>query len=95
MVQGSIWENFARLILEAAYEATFYAAVKNLEKGGSPRLFLTLVGGGVFGNEVSWILDAIRISVEKFRNVPLDVRIVSYGKSDPKVAGFIQCHNCF
>ncbi|WP_277111525.1 hypothetical protein [Chryseobacterium taklimakanense] len=94
VIQGRIWENFARLILEAAYEATFYAAVKNLEKGGSPRLFLTLVGGGVFGNEESWILDAIRISVEKFRNVPLDVRIVSYGKSDPKVAGFIQGHNC-
>ena len=95
MIQGRIWENFARLILEAAYEATFYAAVKNLEKGGSPRLFLTLVGGGIFGNDVSWILDAIRISVEKFRNVPLDVRIVSYGKSDPKVADFIQCYNCF
>lgn len=69
--------------------------LKNLEKGGSPRLFLTLVGGGVFGNEVSWILDAIKISVEKFRNVPLDVRIVSYGNSDRRVADFIQCHNCF
>ncbi|WP_312763649.1 hypothetical protein [Epilithonimonas sp.] len=55
----------------------------------------TAFNPGVFGNEASWILDAIRISVEKFRNVPLDVRIVSYGKSDPKVADFIQGHNCF
>ncbi|WP_312196134.1 hypothetical protein [Epilithonimonas vandammei] len=58
-------------------------------------IFNEIIIHGVFGNEVSWILDAFRISVEKFRNVPLDVRIVSYGNTDPKVANFIECYNCF
>ena len=73
------WEAFARLVLEATYEATFYAALLNLEKTGNNKLFLTLVGGGAFGNEENWILDAIEKSILKFQNVPLDVCFVSYG----------------
>lgn len=82
------WEPFARLILNATYEATFRVAIQNFEKTQCPKLFLTLVGGGVFGNELSWILDAIRLSCMKFRNIPLDVRIVSYGRSIPVVDSF-------
>lgn len=76
------WEQFARLILEATYEATFYAAAINLERTGNNQLFLTLVGGGVFQNKVEWILDAIKKSVQKFRNCPLEVKVVSYQKSN-------------
>ena len=83
------WESFARIILEATYEATFYAALINLQNGGSNRLFLTLVGGGVFGNKTEWILDAIKISVLKFKNTDLDVRIVSYGQSNEMVRKMI------
>ncbi|MGE5355936.1 MAG: hypothetical protein ACM3PT_06820 [Deltaproteobacteria bacterium] len=83
------WEPFARLILEASYEAIFYAALKNYEKTGNRSLFLTLVGGGAFGNKLSWILDAIAKSVNKFKNTPLDVRIVSYGRSKLEVNEFI------
>ena len=42
------WESFARLVLEAAYEATFHAAVLNAAAGGSNRVFLTLLGGGAY-----------------------------------------------
>ena len=45
-----LWEEFARLILEATYEATLCAALLNSSKTGSNKVFLTLVGGGVFGN---------------------------------------------
>ncbi|MBP3840445.1 MAG: hypothetical protein J6D35_05755 [Chryseobacterium sp.] len=83
------WESFAKIILEATYEATFYAALINLENGGSNRLLLTLVGGGVFGNKTEWILDAIKKSVQKFRNTDLDVRIVSYGQSNVMVRKMI------
>lgn len=76
------WESFARLILEATYEATLYAGLINYEKNNSNKVFLTLVGGGAFGNEEYWILESLKIAIDKFRNTPLDVKIVSYGRSN-------------
>ncbi len=88
-VHSAYWESFARLVLEATYEATFYAALKNYERTGSDKLFLTLVGGGAFGNDFNWIFDAIEHSIRKFSHVPLDVQIVSYGHSHPGVRAFV------
>ena len=39
------WSSFARLVLEAAYEATFLAALLNSMKTGNRRLYLTWLGG--------------------------------------------------
>ena len=79
------WEPFARLALEAAYEATLLVA---LEVEGP--LFLTLLGGGVFGNETAWILDALARALELFADRDLDVRIVSYGAQNPALTGLLQ-----
>lgn len=76
------WESFARVILEATYEATLYAAMTNLEKNKSNKVFLTLVGGGAFGNEINWILDSLCKALDKFKDIPLDVKVVSYGRSN-------------
>lgn len=89
-VASVYWESFAKLILEATYDAVFYAALANYERTGNQQLFLTLVGGGAFGNELPWILDAIAQTVTKFRNTPLKVNIVSYGRSDKKVKTFAE-----
>jgi hypothetical protein len=89
-VNIDLWEDFARLILEASYECTFYAALKNYERTGSRKLFLTLVGGGVFGNKLSWIFNAIEKAVIKFRHTPIDVHIVSYGSSNLAVGAFVE-----
>lgn len=83
------WEAFSRFVLEATYEATFYAALQNFKKTGNKRLFLTLVGGGVFGNKSEWIFDAIGLALSRFAKVPLDVKIVSYGASNSQVQDFI------
>lgn len=83
------WETFAKLILEGTYEATFYAALQNYEETGNKNLFLTLVGGGVFGNPIDWILEAIGKSIIKFKSTPLEVKIVSYGGSKEKVRNFL------
>mgnify|MGYP005989902369 CR=1 FL=1 len=83
------WEQYARLILEATYEATFHAAMINLEKTGNNKVFLTLVGGGAFGNELDWILDSIEMAIKKFKSFPLDVKIVSYERSNNKVQNLI------
>ena len=83
-------EKFAQLILDATYQATFYAALINYEKTGNSKLFLTLVGGGVFGNKIEWIISAIKKSIYKFWKTPLDVKIISYGNSKTLVQNLIE-----
>ncbi len=74
------WEKLSRLILEATYEATMYAAVMNAQRHnyeeGSNRVFLTRVGGGDFGNAESWIDDAIKKVLGDFKDSGLIVQVV-------------------
>jgi hypothetical protein len=79
-VPRSNWEAFARLILEAAYEATMLAAVEQVAASGSSTVLLTRLGGGVFGNDDAWIDDAIVRSLGIVEYAGLDVRLVSYGR---------------
>jgi len=84
------WEDFATLVLEASYEATLWAAVLAAHRhggaGGSRRVFLTCLGGGVFGNSMDWIALAMRRAFERFRDFDLDIRIVTYaGRIDPRL----------
>lgn len=88
-IPKSQWVHFARLILDATYEATFHIAAQNLVDTGCQKLFLTLVGGGVFGNKMDWILSAIGRSLKLFAWADLDVYIVSYGSSKPEVVRFL------
>jgi hypothetical protein len=73
------WERFARLILEACYEATLLAAAENAAHGGSNIVLLTRVGGGAFGNDDAWIDDAIVRALAIVENAGLDIRLVSRG----------------
>lgn len=86
---ADLWTEFAQLVLEASYEATFFAALNNYERTGNRRVLLTLVGGGVFGNRSAWIFNAIERSLKIFADTPLDVAIVSYGQSQAHVLDFI------
>jgi len=80
-----LWAPFARLILEAAYEATICAAILNTRKSHNNRVFLTLLGGSAFGNKMEWIIGAIRHSLLLYKDADLDVAIVSYGVSNRHV----------
>lgn len=82
---SALWADFAKLILEAAYEATLAAAVYNANHYGSNKVFLTLLGGGAFGNPQEWILSAIRQALLAYKEADLDVVIVSYYQSNPQV----------
>ena len=73
------WEPLARLVLEAAYEATLAAAVLNAARGGAGTVFLTRLGGGAFGNDDAWIDDAMRLAFRRYGGFGLDARLVSYG----------------
>ncbi len=80
-----LWEAFARLVLEAAYEATLCAAILNWQGTGNQCVYLTLLGGGAFGNDSGWILEALRRALKRYQNWCLDVAIVSFGASKPYV----------
>lgn len=86
---SSLWADFARLVLEAAYEATMCAAILNSKRNGNNRLYLTLLGGGAFGNETEWIIAGIRRAFNLYRDADLDVAIVSYGSSNPYVQAIV------
>ncbi|MDM0022172.1 hypothetical protein [Variovorax saccharolyticus] len=73
------WTAFASLVLEAAYEATILAAVLNARRGASNVVLLTRLGGGVFGNEESWIHAAMERALRLASDFDLEVRIVSRG----------------
>jgi len=83
-----LWEPFARLVLSASYEATLYAALlsalRHRGRDGSKRVFLTCLGGGIFGNETRWISDAMHEALSKFRDCGLEVNIVTYGGPYPR-----------
>ena len=82
------WRVFASLVLEAAYEATMWAAVANAKHGASNITLLTLLGGGAFGNEEEWIVGAMRRALEVVSSFDIDARFVSYGAPSPFVLKF-------
>jgi len=88
-VDSTSWEPFARLILEGAYEATLHAALLNRELTGSAQVYLTLLGGGAFGNPSRWIIDAMERAFRLFEGSGLDVKIVSYGGRSPEVQSLL------
>ena len=92
-IEKELWRDFAKLILEATYEATLFVALKNYERTENNKVFLTLIGGGAFGNDLEWIFSAIKKAIKKFSNTPLDVKIVSYGVSSPAIQRFINLIN--
>jgi len=78
------WAPFARLVLEAAYEATLLAGVLNAQgPGGCPVVALTRLGGGAFGNHGRWIDDAIRRAALLVADRALELRMVTMSAPSP------------
>jgi hypothetical protein len=88
------WQAFATLVLEASYEACFCAAILNAAQHGNNRIYLTLLGGGVFGNDIAWIVQAMERSLSRYREYGLDVVIVSYGQSNPHIRQLVERMGC-
>jgi hypothetical protein len=89
----SLWQPLAELVLQAQYEATIWAAVLNHHRGGTNTLFLTFVGGGVYGNENIWIGRSIAraLGVATKYNCGLDIRICHYGRINEQIREIIDC----
>lgn len=85
-IAAPAWAPLARLVLEAAYEATVLAAVEQARAGGSPTVLLTRLGGGAFGNDDAWIDAAIERALGLVADEGLDLRLVSHGALHPGFA---------
>ena len=88
-VPAAHWRPFAMLVLEAAYEATMWAAVTAAQRGGSNAVFLTLLGGGAFGNPEIWICSALRRALGLVRDFDIEVNLVSFGEPPAELAAFV------
>ena len=80
--RGNGWEPLARAILNGLYEATLAVGVAKQQEQpqGRIKIYLTMVGGGVFANKDEWIVAAIKRALTRFQDYPLDVDLVHYGR---------------
>jgi hypothetical protein len=70
-------ERRAQMLLDAAYEST----IKIAAAFGKKKVFLTLVGGGVFNNDLSWIAQALAKNSDFIKQSGLEVYLVIYDYS--------------
>ena len=77
-------------MLEASYEATICTAILNGRSTGNNRVFLTLLGGGAFGNETNWITEGVKRALKLYEDWNIEVAIVSYGVSKGYVRQLVE-----
>jgi len=90
-MSNQLWQKFARMVLHANYEATLLAAADHAE--GSGHVFLTFIGGGVFRNDMAWIVDAIARAVWNVSRIPsvqLQVHVCHYREVQPRRSPALQ-----
>lgn len=87
-IEATAWQPFARLVLDAAYEASLLAACVNATRGASNVVLLTRLGGGAFGNDPAWIDAAMERSLARMAGAGLDVRLVSHRQPPASMLAF-------
>ena len=87
-ISSEAWDPLGSLILEAAYEASLWAGIINSHQ--SRIVYLTMLGGGAFGNPEEWIYAAMRRAISLVRDRDLDVRIVSYRRPSSNVEKLVR-----
>ena len=91
--KSTVPDDVATLVLDAAYEATLLAALIHSGErmsdgsGASPKVWLTFIGGGVFGNRMEWIAGAIGRALARVEGFELDVRVAHYRKVNDQLVG--------
>ena len=76
--------DLAKCILESAFKHTLQVGVNKLSVD-KPRatVYLTAVGGGVFGNKIEWIYEALVNALYEYRFYPLDIKMVWFYNHAP------------
>lgn len=78
-----LWAPLATAVLDAAYEATLLAARAGVAAGTCGGIvWLTFLGGGAFGNDPTWIAEAIARALHVAGDDTLDIRIAHHRRVD-------------
>ena len=85
------WEPLATIALDAAYEATLLAALTDEHPAPLRTVWLTFIGGGVFGNRMEWIAGAIGRALKRVEGFDLHVRIAHYRNIDEQLVDDVEC----
>lgn len=88
-ISNELWASLATLVLDAMYEATLWAAVLNARRTGQNRVWLTFIGGGVFGNDYRWIASAIGRACYRVRKYNLEVCVSHFRTKDSEIEQMI------
>ena len=93
-IPGDKWTEFAKLVQRGAALGTLASAIANNDysKRATPKVFFTLLGAGVFGNDLEWVFEAITNACEMMKDVDAELSIVCYQR-DPKVDVFVAAFN--
>jgi hypothetical protein len=88
------WEQFATLVLDACYEASVWAALSTSQptaRRDPHTLYLTFLGGGVFGNKPEWIAGAIAraIALAYLKNARINIIVCHYKHIDKRLQELI------
>jgi len=83
------WEPFARLVLQASYEAILLAAAEQVNNGGSNKVLLTRIGGGVFRNGDDWIDSAIERAMGIVDDAGLEIIVVAHRSVSAGIQGIV------
>ena len=92
-IKTDLLEPFSHLILEASYEATLLAGALNSLRYKSDSVYLTLLGGGAFGNDESWIISSIEKVFNETFCYGLDVKIVCYDEPSIELQNFVKSYS--
>lgn len=96
-INVSYWEPFACIILDSIYESTLwssllYAPVCKILNSNHYKVYLTFIGGGAFGNKLSWIINSMAKSIKKFISIMIntydilfDIIICHYQSINPQI----------
>ena len=85
------WTDFAKCILDGSYMATLcIAALIALKSQKRIKCYLTLIGGGAFGNKPEWIINAIQNALDEYAVYPIDVKLVHFNIISEKYKAEIQ-----
>ena len=81
-------------MLRAAYMGTLmFAGIKALASGKRVTVYLTQMGGGVFGNDEQWITSEVYNAVTHLKFLHIDVKNVFYGTQFANMSpGWSQLH---
>ena len=86
-VEGTDWRG--RWVAQASYEAVMLAAAEQASNGGSNKVLLTRIGGGVFRNGDDWIDSAIGRAMDIVRDAGLDIVHVAHGQVSPGIRAIV------